>query len=58
MALAICSNCGIKFSKQRNKVEQDKRHFCCMDCYAEWMKNNREFFQNKVKKHGKEKRKM
>ncbi len=48
MALAICDNCGKRFSKQRKKLENDIHHFCCKKCYSEWMKNNPEFFMKKV----------
>lgn len=44
MALAVCDNCGKKFSKQRKKLESHQHHFCCRNCYSEWMRKNPEFF--------------
>ena len=53
----MCDNCGKTIEKTPRQIERDERHFCNIDCHAQWQCGHTEKERSPTWRGGKEKRK-
>lgn len=51
-----CANCGVSKDVYPSRLETKSRHFCNLECYAEWQSRNRHGANHHQWKPGQEKR--
>jgi len=43
--LVECANCGKEFWKPQRTISEDRRNFCCVQCFKDFQRNNSKLYK-------------